>query len=331
MTRLLTALTLLAALAGPGRADQVLRMASIIPEGTSWARTLRAFAREVESGTGGKVKVKLYLGGIAGDEMESLSRLKRQQLDGAVSAGMLCDHLAPTFRVMRVPGVFQSRDENAYVLGRLKPDLDKEFLEQGFVHLGSAGVGAAIIFSRTPVTTMTELRAHPLWVWDIDEAMKAFLPMMGIQLNPTPISLAGRSYDEGKVDGFVAPSSAALGFQWSAQVKYFTELRLSYVSGCLFLSSRAFDALPHEQKQVLLTATAKIQKVFEEQGRQMDDELLGGLFQKQGLKKVAVNESFRAEFFDAARSAREKVVGKFVPERLMQRVLGLLADFRGSR
>lgn len=306
-------------------------MASIIPDGTSWARTIKAFAREVESGTHGKLKIKLYLGGIAGDELQELDRLRRQQLDGVVSAGMLCERLAPTFRVMRIPGVFQSRDENAYVLGRLKPDLDKEFLEQGFVHLGDAGVGASIVFSRSPVSSMGDLRSHALWVWDIDEPLKAFLPVMGVKITTAPIAEAGKVYDEGKADGFIAPSSAALGFQWSAQTKYFTDLRLGYVSGCLLLTSRAFDPLPNDQKQVLLTATARTQKAFEEQGRQMDDELMGGLFQKQGLKRVEVNDAFRAEFFDACRAAREKLVGHFVPEKLIGKVLSMLADFRGSR
>ena len=41
-------------------------------------------------------------------------------------------------RVMRMVGLFQTRDESAYVAGRLKPLFDEDFRKQGFVNLGEA-------------------------------------------------------------------------------------------------------------------------------------------------------------------------------------------------
>jgi TRAP-type C4-dicarboxylate transport system substrate-binding protein len=319
------------ALIGASARGETLRLATVAPEGTAWARLTRSVAREVENDSGGRLTIKIYFGGIAGDEMEMLARLRRQQLDGVFSGGMLCERLAPTYRVMRIPGLFQSRDENAYVLGRLKPELDKEFLEQGFVHIASAGIGPSILFSRAPVTTMAELRAHPFWVWDIDEPLKTALPLLGMQIKPAPISSAGRTYEAGAVDGFIAPPAAALAFQWSAQVRYFTDLRMGYISACLLIDNRAYDPLPRESKRAIVTATARLQSLVEEQGRRMDEELMGGLFQKQGLQRVPVSESFRAEFLDIAQRAREKMTSGFVSAALVQRVLGMLADFRGSR
>ncbi|MCA1664398.1 MAG: hypothetical protein LC659_09050, partial [Myxococcales bacterium] len=64
----------------------VLRMAAIAPEGTSWARELKAFARGVEKATDGALRVKWYLGGVAGDEAEELARVERDQLDGGAGA-----------------------------------------------------------------------------------------------------------------------------------------------------------------------------------------------------------------------------------------------------
>src|SRR3954466_7055760 len=92
-----------------------LRMAAIAPDGTSWARELKAWARGVESGTHGEVKVKWYLGGIAGEETAALDRVDRDQLDG-VAGALMCEALAPTLRVMRVPGLIQNREAGAKVL-----------------------------------------------------------------------------------------------------------------------------------------------------------------------------------------------------------------------
>src|SRR5450432_3776007 len=97
------------------RADTiVLKLASAVPEGTAWAREGLAFARDVEAATGGHVHVKWYLGGMAGDELEVEARIKRGQLDGVGSGGALCPRLAASLGVMRLPGLFQSRDEVRY-------------------------------------------------------------------------------------------------------------------------------------------------------------------------------------------------------------------------
>jgi TRAP-type C4-dicarboxylate transport system substrate-binding protein len=320
----------LGASAARAEPPRTLRIASVVPEGTAWAREFRAMARDVDSQTHGALKIKWYLGGIAGDELAVEERVRRDQLDAVLSAGMLCEKLAPSMRVMRLPGLFQSRDESAYVLGRLKATFDKEFLATGFTNLGEAGVGASILFTRTPIRGLTDLKRSRLWVWDIDEVLKAQLPLLGMQTVPLPIADAGRAYDEGKHDGFVAPPTAALGFQWSAQAKYYADLRLSYVSGCLIVANRAFDSLPGASKEALRAAAAKVQGRIEDLGRVMDEELLGGLFQRQGLTAVQVSQSFRADFFDLSRGLRERSANRVVPQALIDRVLALLADFRGE-
>src|SRR5206468_969252 len=54
--------------AAPSAAEPVtLRLATIAPDGTAWAREVRAFNRDVEALTHGQVRFKWYLGAIAGD------------------------------------------------------------------------------------------------------------------------------------------------------------------------------------------------------------------------------------------------------------------------
>ena len=127
MRRLAFALALLLSSLTAHADTTVLRMAAIAPDGTSWARELKAFARDVEARTDGAVKVKWYLGGIAGEEYESLDRINRDQLDGAAGA-MICDKLAPTLRVLRVPGLVRDRAEALHVINSLRAPIDGEFI-----------------------------------------------------------------------------------------------------------------------------------------------------------------------------------------------------------
>jgi TRAP-type transport system periplasmic protein len=311
------------------RAESVLlRMATPAPPGTAWARVGVSFERDIAELTGGRVRMKWYLGGIAGDELQMLDRIKRDQLDGAASGGMLCQRLAPTMRALRVVGLFQNRDESAFVVGRLKDTLDKEFLRAGFVNLGEVGVGPDVIFSRSPVASMAELRRTRLWIWDLDEVYNQTLSNMGLSVVPSPLDRAGRDFEQRRTDGFLAVPAAALAFQWSAETHYFTDLRPSFLRGCLIMASRAFDQLSVEGQQAVKKSAARAIAQLEEIGREQDDALLNGLFAKQGLQKVAVSERFRAEFFAAAQAARAQLGEKLVPAPLLERVLALLADYR---
>ncbi len=308
----------------------VIRVASPAPEGTPWAREGYAFGREIEAATQGRVRVKFYLGGITGDELQTAERIRRGQLDGIASGGMLCMKLAPSMRVLRILGLFQNRDESAYVSGRLRQVFDEEFRQAGFTNMGELGIGPDVIFSRTPIASMDDLRKNRLWLWDLDPVLTAEFPQLGLNGVPVPLDAAHATYDSGKLDGFVAVPTAALAFQWSSQVRFITDLRVGFLRGCLLIANRAFDALSMQDQQIWRSGNAKLLARLEDLGRTQDEALLGGLFARQGTRSVAVSPAFRAEFFEAARVARERLGDQLVPRALLQKVQSMLADFRAE-
>ena len=316
--------------AAPAGAQVVLRMATPAPDGTIWAREIRTFVRTVESETHDAVKFKIYFGGIAGDELEVGERIRRDQLDGAISGGQLCMRLAPSLRVLRVLGLFQSRGEVAFVLGRLKPTIDDEFRKSGYANLGVVGVGPDMIFSRQPIRTLRELKAVKLWSWGIDNTLRPAMVAMGFHIVPAAPDEAARLYDRAEVDGFVATPTVALAFQWSAQTKYLLPLRLSALNACVILANRAVDPLPVETRTIIRDSVARVLAHLEVAGREMDDALVGHLFAKQGLTITPVSPQLRAEFFDESRALRDKMGEQLIPRALLERVLSWLADYRAE-
>lgn len=305
-------------------------MASIVPDGTAWARELRAMSREVEAATSGALKIKWYLGGVAGDELEAEARVRKGQLDGVVSGGMICEKLAPSLRLLRLPGLVQSHAESSFLLGRLRSSIDHEMQKAGYTTLGLSGIGSAILFTRNPVSSMAELKTQRLWIWDTDQVSRLALGAMGVKTVPLPIYQAGAAYEDHRTDGFITPPTAALGFQWSTAARYFTNLPLHFVTGCLLVADRAFDPLPIAEQQALRAAANKTQARFDEISQNMDAQLLGGLFARQGLQPVEVSNTFRTELYDAARAAREKVGAELGSPEMLARVLSLLADYRAE-
>jgi TRAP-type C4-dicarboxylate transport system substrate-binding protein len=319
--------------AAPAGAEPiVLRFGTVAPDGTAWARIAKQTSAALDAATKGQVTSKWYFGGIAGDELQMLDRMRRDQLDAIVSGGMLCQKLSPAMRVMRMVGLFQTRDESAYVAGRLKAIFDEDSRKEGFVNLGDVGIGPDLLFSREPIRSMDDLRRKKVWTWSLDEVFTTTWPMLGVPLLPLPIEQAYRAYDERRIDGFIAVPTSALAFQWSTEARYVTDLRVSFLRACVLMTTRAFDPLPLEARNALLNSSAVGTTRLEELGRQQDEELLGGLFAKQGLKTVPASETFRADFYAQARAARDKIAtsGKLVRQDLLQKVLTLLADYRAE-
>jgi TRAP-type C4-dicarboxylate transport system substrate-binding protein len=320
MRLLATALVLQACIA---HADPIkLRMAAVAPEGTAWARELHALARDVETQTNGAVTMKWYLGAVAGSELAALDRIKRGQLDG-MGGALFCTRLAPSTWVLRLAGLFTQHRQAQMVLNRLRPVIDKELEKSGFVDLGLATFGVEILFTRKPIRTMAELRASKVWIWDLDEALKRQVPAMGMTAVPLPLEDAGKAFEDGRIDGFIGLPTAALAFQWAALARYYTELPMAMMPGCLVVSRQTFEQLTIDQQQALRAASAKFFVRFADLGEHQDEALLSGLFAHQGLQRVPPSQSFRAEFEEAAHHAHAEAG---VPTTLLQQVLGWLTE-----
>ena len=217
MRRAFAGIVVSAALMAPTSAraaePRSLKLAAISPDGTLWSRELRTTAQEIEALTNGAVRIKLYLGAVAGDEMEVAARVSKGQLDAVGSAGVLCDQVSPTLRAISIPGLFTTRAEAFAVSQKLRPAMDDEAQKAGFALLGVATLGQDVLFTRTPVRSLAELRALKLWRWDGDDAGIATTRAMGMHVVPTPVHEALSAMEAGRVDGFMAIPMAALAFQ----------------------------------------------------------------------------------------------------------------------
>jgi TRAP-type C4-dicarboxylate transport system substrate-binding protein len=124
--------------------------------------------------------------------------------------------------------------------------------------------------------------------------------------------------------------TAALAFQWSASTKSLTELHLGYLPGCMVMTQRLWDTLDVGERAVINASLAKFLARLEDLGRRQDAELLGGLFERQGLKTVTISPSFATEFMALAKVARDAVRDKLLSAELLDRVNSWVSDYRAE-
>jgi TRAP-type C4-dicarboxylate transport system substrate-binding protein len=158
-------------------------------------------------------------------------------------------------------------------------------------------------------------------VWDIDRALRVQLDAMGIPTLPLPIEDAGKALEDGRIDGIIGLPTAALAFQWASLARYYTELPVATMPGCLVVSHHAFDALSTEQQQQVRSASAKFFLRFVDVSEHQDQQLLSGLFERQGMQRVPVSAQFLFDFHEAARRAHGAIGRDLVSPSLIQQVV----------
>jgi len=60
----------------------LIKLGTLAPEGSSWMKTFNTLNTEVIKKTENKVQFKIYPGGVLGDEMDMLRKLKIGQIQG---------------------------------------------------------------------------------------------------------------------------------------------------------------------------------------------------------------------------------------------------------
>jgi hypothetical protein len=153
---------------------------------------------------------------------------------------------------------------------------------------------------------------------------------MGLTVVPTPVERAAREFDAGRFDGFWALPTAALAFQWSVQAPSLIHVHGEFLFGCVLVASRVFLGLSAADQHELWAASAQLRDRLDEVLRRLEQSMLGGAFQHQGVTVIEPNEKFRAELFAAANAARDRVGARLVPPELLSRVRGLLSDYRAE-
>ena len=302
------ALVVVLAAGGVAHADPppALRFGTLVPDGTAWARELKAFAREIEDGT--HQRVKFYWGGIAGDEKEIVARIRRGQLDGIAGAAV-CTDLAPSLQVTRLQGLFPNRDTHEKLVRQI-PNVDEEFKQAGFVSLGVTGMGPSIVFTRTPVTTWAELQKVRLWRWDLDPVAWQQDRMMGLTVVPGSLDGGAAAFDSGKVDGFVALAASALAFQWQSRAPNILPLELDYLNACMLIRLSAWDELPIESQRTVRAAGGKLQQRLELIGHDVNRKVLSGTLTGSGVRAYPVPAAMREAFAAAARATRQRAASE---------------------
>ena len=137
-----------------------VKLATLAPKDTSYHRTLLEMRERWLKATNGDVEIVVYPGGTQGSEADIVKRMNIGELQAAMlSVGGLTEVDPAIAALQEIPMLFRTLDEAAYVIDRLRPELEKRLLAKGFVALFWGDSGWVRFFSRNVATRPNDFKA----------------------------------------------------------------------------------------------------------------------------------------------------------------------------
>lgn len=295
----------------------VLRIATLAPRGSPGERGFRRWDQLLRARTGGRLGVRVYYGGAAGDEALVIRKIRAGQLDGATMTTTGLGLVVRPVLVLQAPGLLTSYAKLDAARTALGPELEQEFQRAGFVLLGWGDSGRIRVFSKQPIRRPADLRRARPWVWPDNPVMVEFMRVVGASGVQAGLLEVLPALQTNRLDTVTSSALGVVALQWAARLRYVTSESSSIVVGAMVVSKPRTDALPADLQQALRATAAEMSGPLTTDVRRMDDQAQAALV-SHGMT-VVDTRPFAAEWEAAQRETRNRLAGRLYTRELLGR------------
>ena len=318
---------------GPGleAQEQLIKFATLAPEGTTWMKIMREYDQTVRKESGGRLGFRIYPNSQQGEDKDVMRRIRLGQLHSAGVTGVGVGDISGNLRILDAPFLFESYDEVDHIHTMFAREFEQEFEKNGFILLGWAEVGFVYVFSNSPIRSADDMRGVKMWLWEGDPMAEAAFKSLGI--NPIPLSIVDvlTSLQTGLINAAYTSPLAAVGLQWHTRVKYMMDLSLADASGAVVISKKKYDSLPKDLQDILLRNGRSYMAQLTKKSREENAQAIETL-KKNGVQITGGGTpAERKKYAEIGRNARASLAGSLYDKGLLERIEKALADYRAKR
>jgi TRAP-type C4-dicarboxylate transport system substrate-binding protein len=333
LRRLLAPLFAAAALAASAALAEaqpnVIKLASLVPEGSVWHKVLQGTGAEWSEATAGRVTLRIYPGGVAGDEPDMVRKMRIGQIQASALTVMGLSSIDDSFMIFAIPVMFDNYGELLYVIEKLEPALKKRLEAKGFILLNWGHAGWVHFFTKKPVTTAPEMKRLKMFVWAGDDRMVQLWKENGFQ----PVALAATDIltglQTGMIEAYPTTPLAALSLQWYRSTPYMVESGLAPLVGALVITKQAWMKISEPDRTAILAACARAENRLEREIPAQDSTAVTEMV-KRGLIVTHVKPEAKADWEATAQSFAGKMRGAMVPADILDQALKAREAYRNQ-
>ncbi|WP_168203563.1 TRAP transporter substrate-binding protein DctP [Oceanispirochaeta crateris] len=309
-----------------------IKMGSLFPEGSAWDVTLKKMAREWSDLTNGKVRMKIYPGGIAGEESDMIRKMRIGQLDAAVLTNVGMTDIVTDSLIFSLPFLVQDEEELDFVVKELLPRFDDQFREKGFEVLIWSKSGWINFFSNSQIMTPEDLLKTRMAVSPNNPEMMEAFKALGFKIIPLGMNDTLMGLQSGMIDTFYSIPMAAAAFQWFALAPNLNPIDVTPVIGGIVISERAWQRIPDEYHAELKASMASVQREFVNETDRLNQEALR-IMKDNGLQVMSPGENMEEVWRSFFKDSYSALVGenKLISEETYNEMNQQLDSFRANK
>jgi len=322
----------LALLARPAAAQApiVVRLATRTPDGSAASVVLKELAETWKTASGGRVVLRVFPGGVAGDDPDVVRKLRAGTLEAARLTAAGLGEIERSSFVLGIPLAYDSDAEASAVLEKLRPRLEAALEKQGLLVLHWSDDGWVRFFATKPVAAPAELRALKLLSWGDDLAGLELWRAAGFQPVPLAFAQIAGALRSGEVQALGVPPSLALVSQAFVTARNMTDLRWQLLPAATVVTATAWAKVPADLQPALRDAARAAgdrlrSEVRDREGRDIE------AMTRRGLVVVPVSAGQRAEWQKLTQSFYPRIKGAMVPADAFDAAFGARDEYRKRR
>ena len=303
----------------------VVKMATLAPQGTDVHAMLLELSQEWKNITKGKVRLKIYPGGVVGDERDMVRKIRIGQIHAAAMTSEGLSEITPEFAGFFIPLAFQNYEDIEKVKESLFPELKLKMNKSGFELLSLNDFGWVHWFSKEVIKTPNDLKKQEFFTWAGDFRWEQIWKNAGY----TPVPLASTDILTGLQTGLInaIPTMPiyALTQQSFAIANNMLDLKWGVVMAGIIFDSKIWNRIPVKYHKKMKSVLDDILDKNQELNRESERESIKIMVQN-GL----IVNSLTAKEIDAwekeVREFQPMLKGDVIPEKIYNKVLNLIKN-----
>jgi TRAP-type C4-dicarboxylate transport system substrate-binding protein len=305
--------------------------ATLAPRGSVYHRALEEVGEAWRRAAAAPSGFRIYPGGIDGDELDIVRRMRVGQLDGGMISVVGLSAIEPGAAALQyMPLVFRSWEEVDAVSRRLRPLLEQRIAERGFVVLYWGEAGWVRFFTKTAAVRPKDFQRLKIFSWSGTPQQVELMRSLGYQ----PVALETNDIlpglQTGLIDAVPTIASWALAAQIDHVAPHLLDMRWVPIVGAAVITRKTWDGMAPAVQQAVRQAAADAAETLRAERERADQAAIEAM-RKRGLQVHELPGDALAEWQQLVAASYPRIRGGMVPPDMFDLVQQTLGDFRGGR
>jgi len=303
----------------------VIKLATLAPEGTDWHGMLVEMGQRWKDATDGQVVLRIYPGGVVGDERDMIRKMRIGQIHAAAITSEGLSEINPAVSGFVMPLVFDSYEDVDWLRKKMGTELEDDLRNNGFELLLWADIGWAKWFTTGPIVYLDDLKGMKIFTWAGDYRTQTLWEKGGFHSVPLSSIDVLSGLQTGLINAIAATPLIALSQQWFGTANYMLDIKWGLLTAGIVIDNRVWNRISPEHRTQMKAIAIDIGLQHQANSRHQDNEAMQ-IMEEYGLTVHTPTPEELENWKTTIELWHPEIRGKYVSEEIFDSVIKYMSE-----